>query len=69
MKHEGPMGIASAAQIVKCSEWTLRRLDYQGIVRPRRDPWGRRLYTSSDIESVRRHLIARRTQRTGSANG
>jgi DNA-binding transcriptional MerR regulator len=66
MNREEPIGIAEAAQLVKCSEWTLRRLDYQGIVRPRRDHWGRRLYTVSDIESVRRHLIARRNRRTAS---
>ncbi len=55
-------GIAGAAHQVGCSEWTLRRLDYQGIVRPARDPWGRRLYTAEDIALARRYL-AERTER------
>lgn len=62
---EERLGIADAAHRVPCSEWTLRRLDFQGIVRPARDPWGRRLYTAENIEAVRRHLAARKTPRPG----
>lgn len=69
MTPDEPMGIAEAARRAKCSEWTLRRLDYQGIVQPARDPWGRRLYTSIDIESARQHLAARRTKRSHRSNG
>lgn len=69
MNREQPVGIAEAAHRVKCSEWTLRRLDYRGIVRPSRDPWGRRLYTVDDLESARRYLNARRARRMGNGNG
>lgn len=51
-------GIAEAARAVPCSEGALRRLDQQGIVRPARDPWGRRLFGEDDIEAARRHLGA-----------
>lgn len=63
---EERLGIADAAHRVPCSEWTLRRLDHQGIVNPARDPWGRRLYTGENIEAARRHLAARNTSPTGS---
>ncbi len=49
-------GTAQAAQKVPCPEGTLRRLDKQGIVRPNRDPWGRRLFGDDDIEAARKYL-------------
>lgn len=56
-------GIAEAAREVPCPEGTLRRLDRQGVVRPTRDPWGRRLFGQDDIEAARKHLrSARPTQ-------
>lgn len=66
---EERVGIADAAHSVRCSEWTLRRLDYQGLVRPARDPWGRRLYTAENIEAARRHLAARNAPRPGLQRG
>jgi DNA-binding transcriptional MerR regulator len=50
------LGTAQAARLVPCSEGALRRLDRQGIVRPNRDPWGRRLFGPEDVESARRYL-------------
>jgi len=66
---EERVGIAGAAHSVRCSEWTLRRLDYQGFVRPARDPWGRRLYTAENIEAARLHLAARKIPRPGFTRG
>jgi len=58
--------IAEAAREVPCSEGALRRLDTQGIVRPARDPWGRRLFGDDDIEAARlalkRRLVLRSRQ-------
>jgi hypothetical protein len=53
--------IAEAARTVPCSEGTLRRFDAQGIVKPARDPWGRRLFGSDDIEAAREALRQRQT--------
>ena len=53
-------GIAEAAREVPCPEGTLRRLDRQGVVRPARDQWGRRLFGQDDIEAARSHLASRR---------
>lgn len=55
-KSTKDMGIATYARKVPCSEGTARRLDRLGIVRPSRDPWGRRLFGLDDIEAARRHL-------------
>jgi DNA-binding transcriptional MerR regulator len=49
-------GIAEAAREIPCSEGTVRRLDRLGIVKPVRDPWGRRLLGSDDIEAAQRYL-------------
>jgi DNA-binding transcriptional MerR regulator len=54
------LGIAEAARQVPCAEGTLRRLDRQGVVRPNRDPWGRRLFGNDDIEAARQHLSRQR---------
>jgi DNA-binding transcriptional MerR regulator len=54
------LGISQAARQVPCAEGTLRRLDRQGVVRPNRDPWGRRLFGDDDIEAARRHLSEQR---------
>jgi hypothetical protein len=54
------LGIAQAARQVPCAEGTLRRLDRQGVVRPNRDPWGRRLFGPDDVEAARKHLQAQR---------
>jgi DNA-binding transcriptional MerR regulator len=53
-------GISEAAREVPCAEGTLRRLHRQGIVKPARDPWGRRLFGADDINAARRHLTVRR---------
>ncbi len=53
--------IAEAAHMVPCSEGTLRRFDAQGIVKPARDPWGRRLFGNDDIEAAREALKQRQT--------
>jgi DNA-binding transcriptional MerR regulator len=53
------LGISEAARQVPCAEGTLRRLDRQGVVRPNRDPWGRRLFGLDDVEAARKHLHAR----------
>lgn len=45
-------GIADAALAVGCSQGTLRKLDEEGIVNPTRDPWGRRLFSDSDIDAA-----------------
>jgi DNA-binding transcriptional MerR regulator len=34
----------------------MRRLDKRGIVKPARDPWGRRLFGNDDIEAARESL-------------
>jgi hypothetical protein len=39
-----------------CSDDSLRRLDRLGIVKPGRDPWGRRLFGADDIAAARRYL-------------
>jgi DNA-binding transcriptional MerR regulator len=59
VKHTKDLGIAEAARAVPCSETTLRRLDRQGLVRPVRDQWGRRLFGQDDVEAARKHLIER----------
>lgn len=51
-------GIAEAAHEVPCSEGTLRRLDRKGVVKPGRDPWGRRLFGDDDIEAARQYLTS-----------
>ena len=59
------LGIAEAAHEVaanggpKCSEGILRRVEGIGVVTPKRDPWGRRLYSQADIAAVRAHLLQR----------
>lgn len=55
-------GIAEAAHQVgqKCSEGTLRNLERQGIVKPTRDTWGRRLFGTDDVEAARRYLSRKR---------
>jgi DNA-binding transcriptional MerR regulator len=50
------LGTAQAARQVPCPEGTLRRLDKRGIVRPNRDPWGRRLFGPDDVEAARKYL-------------
>jgi hypothetical protein len=58
--------IAEAAQAVAagggppCSEGAMRRLDRLGVVKPNRDPWGRRLFGDDDIAAARKYLASRR---------
>jgi DNA-binding transcriptional MerR regulator len=59
------LGIAEAARTVPCPEGTLRRLDRQGIVKPVRDPWGRRLFGPDDVSAARNHLAGRGAQSAG----
>lgn len=56
-------GISEAARQVPCAEGTLRRLDHKGIVRPNRDPWGRRLFGADDIAAARKFLEERQAAR------
>jgi hypothetical protein len=51
---------AVAAQGEPCSEGTLRRLDRLNIVKPRRDPWGRRIYSGGNVAAAHRYLAATR---------
>lgn len=60
-------GIAETARQVPCPEGTLRRLDQKGIVRPNRDPWGRRLFGPDDVEAARRYLQAKRVPQGAAA--
>lgn len=60
-------GIAEAAREVPCPEGTLRRLDRKGVIRPARDPWGRRLFGNEDIEAARRYLKGRGATQQGAA--
>jgi DNA-binding transcriptional MerR regulator len=60
-------GIAQAAREIPCSEGTLRDLDRQGIVRPARDPWNRRLFGQDDVDAARKHLHERRITGNGAA--
>jgi DNA-binding transcriptional MerR regulator len=53
---EAAREIAAAGR--RCSESALRRLERKGIVKPARDPWGRRLFGADDIEAARKHLAA-----------
>lgn len=64
---EEKRGIAEAARAVPCPEGTLRRLDRKGIIRPARDPWGRRLFGQDDIDAARRYLKGRDAAREGAA--
>jgi DNA-binding transcriptional MerR regulator len=54
------MGIAQAAQSVPCPESTMRRLDRIGVVKPSRDPWGRRLFGLDDVAAAREYLASRK---------
>jgi DNA-binding transcriptional MerR regulator len=47
--------ISQAARQSGYAEATLRDLDRRGIVCPRRDASGRRLYTAVEIERLRAH--------------
>lgn len=49
-------GIAQAAHQAGCSQGTLRKLDEEGIVKPTRDPWGRRLFTAGDIAAAKTYM-------------
>jgi hypothetical protein len=53
---EKDMGIAEACREVPCSEGAMRRLDRLGVVRPARDPWGRRLFGHDDVVAAREYL-------------
>ena len=50
----------AAASGERCSESALRRLERKGVVRPTRDPWGRRLFGADDIAAARDYLTRRR---------
>ena len=52
-------GISQAAQKVPCPESTLRALDRKGVTSAIRDPWGRRLFSDTDIEKARAYLTSR----------
>jgi DNA-binding transcriptional MerR regulator len=54
-------GISEAAREVPCAEGTMRRLDKRGIVKPTRDPWGRRLFGDDDIAAAREALKQRQS--------
>lgn len=56
-------GISAAARAVPCAEGTLRALDRRGIITPRRDSAGRRLFTQDDINAARSHLGRAANQR------
>jgi DNA-binding transcriptional MerR regulator len=53
---------AVAAQGEPCSEGTLRRLDRLRIVKPDRDPWGRRLFGDDDVAAARQYLRSKRSK-------
>jgi hypothetical protein len=57
-------GIAQTARVVPCPEGALRRLDRKGVVRPIRDPWGRRLFGDDDVAAARAYLSQRSTRRS-----
>lgn len=53
--------IGAAARLVGLSERTLRDYEAKGLITPRRDASGRRLYADSDITQIRE--IANRPRR------
>jgi hypothetical protein len=61
------MGTAETARQVPCPEGTLRRLHRLGVVKPIRDPWGRRLFGPDDVEAARQFLNSKRGPRNAVA--
>jgi hypothetical protein len=58
---------AVAAAGEPCSEGTMRRLDRLGVVKPARDPWGRRLFGAEDVAAARKYLAASRQSKSAAA--
>lgn len=48
-------GISDAARLAGVSEGTLRNYDKAGVITPIRDSEGRRLFTDSDINAVKKY--------------
>lgn len=57
------LALSKAAQMVPCSESTLRNYADTGVVTVVRDSNGRRLFTAEDVETVRKHREQVRVRR------
>jgi DNA-binding transcriptional MerR regulator len=64
MDQQKLYGIADAAHQAGCSQGTLRKLDEEGVVRPTRDPWGRRLFSRHDIDAAKSYMQRRKAPGT-----
>jgi DNA-binding transcriptional MerR regulator len=55
--------IASAAQAVGISVETVRNYERESLLAPMRDSAGRRLYTKTDVETIRKIHSSKSTRR------
>lgn len=55
----------SIAHEIGCATETVRLYERRGIVRPVRDSQGRRLFTTEDLEVLRKYRRTRDTQHKG----
>ena len=65
----GVYGISVAAELVGMGSQTLRLYEHRGLLEPARSSGGTRLYSSEDLERLRRigHLVAAGVNLTGVA--